>query len=350
MKKILALLAVILCLAMLSSCLFEIAVTKTVVDAFVFANELKRAADGTYEEIEEADLPKSNIQVIDRTRAFASAKSFPQFEDARYHLPEKKTADQERRYYGTGNCETLSGNFTVALFFVGDDESDWSEDEVEEYTEATVLPALEFVKKQADSWGVEVDFSVWRFASCFDPELDLQYDGVVYHSDSEGGSSEDVMERMSESFGYEYELGLYRALEASRQDFGVIPFFILDKTGRSCAFTYASVSGVYGSEYALLFSERTDGRDPTPATFAHELLHLFGAEDMYIPNERAALARRLYSEDIMYMKTTDIKRMNVGEFTAYALGWTDKAPQVCQNEQWYENYEGYEDYRAREDK
>ena len=74
-------------------------------------------------------------------------------------------------------------------------------------------------------------------------------------------------------------------------------------------------------------------------TIAHEILHLFGAEDYYDPYgdypEREKLAKELYPNDIMFGTVTDMNNVNVGNYTAYSVGWINDLPQECDTENWW---------------
>ena len=75
-----------------------------------------------------------------------------------------------------------------------------------------------------------------------------------------------------------------------------------------------------------------------PAVYAHEILHQFGAIDLYegsgdfSPDNCAYVAER-YPDDIMYAAYDDGGRLRydeirleVGPVTAYYLGWLDELP------------------------
>ena len=86
----------------------------------------------------------------------------------------------------------------------------------------------------------------------------------------------------------------------------------------------------------MIYSGFTDtSRDSGSDTIAHELLHLFGAEDFYYPESREALAKEVYPEDIMLCDMPDLDHFTLGEYTAYTLGWTDSVPDVCQDPGWW---------------
>ena len=90
---------------------------------------------------------------------------------------------------------------------------------------------------------------------------------------------------------------------------------------------YDRVRREYAAERMVCFAEYPDGRPTATATYAHELLHLFGAGDLYFPydqtEERKELAQRYFPSDIMLRVDYDIQQLMVGPFTAFRIGWRD---------------------------
>jgi len=69
-----------------------------------------------------------------------------------------------------------------------------------------------------------------------------------------------------------------------------------------------------------------------PSEIAHNLLHLFGAVDLYKSevrksNNKIKLAEKFFPKDIMQDPyARDLKQLEIGEFTRYMIGWTDDLP------------------------
>lgn len=91
---------------------------------------------------------------------------------------------------------------------------------------------------------------------------------------------------------------------------------------------YKPVSERYRAERMVCFTAYPDGRETSSATYAHEILHLFGAGDLYFPydkdSRRKDHAQRLFPNDVMFRVDYDMTRLNVGPFTAYRIGWTNR--------------------------
>jgi hypothetical protein len=109
-----------------------------------------------------------------------------------------------------------------------------------------------------------------------------------------------------------------------------------------------------GRSHALPFTERGDARDHFlegcvlyrrwedgddylwPPVIAHELLHVYGAWDLYpdAPSVRppqAHMAGRLFANDVMRVSRRDIRGLQVGALTAWRIGW---APE----KEWFEGF------------
>ena len=63
------------------------------------------------------------------------------------------------------------------------------------------------------------------------------------------------------------------------------------------------------------------------ATVAHEILHLFGAEDFYEPEARAVEARRRYPDAVMLQSNRALTDVTISDYTAYKIGWTQEQPE-----------------------
>lgn len=64
------------------------------------------------------------------------------------------------------------------------------------------------------------------------------------------------------------------------------------------------------------------------------MLHLFGAEDFYTPHARKEIAEKKYSKDIMLHQEYEIQKNNIGDATAFYIGWTDTVPEVLYDRNW----------------
>ncbi len=321
-KKIISLILAVLCALMLfSACVWDL-----------LPSEIPKA-DAT------TPTPTIDIPITDCPYSFLNSSVIHEGEDTEYEfIPDVCETDPKRIFYNAGTSTLLEGKKIVALFFVNDGASTWNEADSKSFINRAVLPALDFTEHQADIWGVELDFEVWSFSTFFD------YDGIVNPNLNIGGSTKDVMIQVAESLGYSGDMALRWALLQRAGGTDVVPIFIVNKSGTSYARSGYIVGTARICEHAVIFN-RKGILSSLDVTFAHELCHIFGAEELYKPESRYNLALPLYPYDIMCMESHNLKNLKIDDYTAYALGWTDTAPSICENDAWYRDYEYYKLYR-----
>lgn len=92
--------------------------------------------------------------------------------------------------------------------------------------------------------------------------------------------------------------------------------FAINRASR--AYALPERQNVYrDSEYCVTFRSYELALQRPHIVIAHEILHLFGAADLYTPQNVAALAKIYFPQSIM----DDGETMD--EITRYAIGWTD---------------------------
>lgn len=253
-------------------------------------------------------------------------------------LPEIIDTYQEeyRPNYMLGNCRNLKGNPLVVLLFIDDDESSWSAEQVTEYTNKHVNVGLQYLEDKAKEWNVDLNFTVKSYSTPLS-EYTLKYEGSVIRDLRISGSSKDVLDQAARDMGYPSNWELYSKFKTEHGgNDDVIFLTFINKAGKSYTRHFISTGRTSYSEHCVLFSDYLEGDSfgCRASTVAHELLHLFGAEDFY-NGYREFLAYQIYPKDIMLWMPTDAYENEIGDFTAYTLGWTDTIPQICYNEYWW---------------
>jgi len=237
-----------------------------------------------------------------------------------------------RPYHGLGTNDILEGDRQVHLFFIDDNESQWDEASIEAFTQKQILLGLDFLEDEAQRYGISLNFSIKKYATVFDEGYELHYDGIIKDGDN-GSHTLDLHKCAARALGYENEVELHDELYMKNGYCEVVFLFLVNKDGVAYAFQQAEGSRFYPIvEYATVFVNYLD-RDfdldeitHAAASVAHEILHLYGAADLYEPYERKNTARMLYPEDIMLLDYLNVDEMNLGEFTAYSVGWRSHAP------------------------
>ncbi len=291
------------------------------------------------------DVSTNEISVIDKNFSFVNGRIYPEKSNTEFVFsPTLKKTDPKRIFYGAGTCSFLMNKKVVALFFIDDNSSSWDQGSIQQFTDKSVIPALEFLEKEALSWDVDLQFEIWRFSSALSKGVKLKYNGNVNPDLFDGGSTKDLLTQTANIFEYSCDMAFRWALEQKADGTEIIPIFILNKEGVSYARNNYIVSDVDAAEHAVVFSDNKYGSTDQAATFAHELLHLYGAEELYTPVQRYNLAIQLYEKDIMCLETRKIDKLKIEAFTAYTLGWNKKIPAICNDQDWYcDTY--YQNYR-----
>ncbi len=302
-------------------------------------------ANGKTEDSSFENTVEYSVSVTDISSDFIGSDVLPENEKTEYeYIPTLKETDPKRIFYGAGTCSYLTGKKTVALFFVDDGKSSWDKASVIDFTQNDVLPALDFLLREADAHEIELSFEVWRFSNVLSNGLNMKYSGTVNPDLNKGGSTKDLFSQAAKSFGYSSDMAFRWALTEKSGGAEIIPIFLINKSGVSYARNVYIVGKVTQAEHAVVFSKSQEGPRNQAPTFAHELLHLYGAEELYIPVKRYNLAKNLYQNDIMCLETRNLEKLKIEGFTAYALGWTETVPEVCNDQDWYtDNY--YQNYR-----
>ena len=202
--------------------------------------------------------------------------------------------DSKTHYYlqrkGIGYCEKLTGDVHILFVWVDDALDAWNESE-----KKAVLPVLErgmdTLETQAASYGVTLSFAQTYTEAVIDIEAD----------EFENDWKNDALV----AAGYKSVGETQQELEQKHGVSSVPIVFLINRNGRAYAY---SRSGERGAESVVLYAS-------DPYAFTHELLHLYGAEDLYVLDETVELAERLLPDSIMHDGD------KIDDLTLYLIGW-----------------------------
>jgi len=243
----------------------------------------------------------------------------------------------ERGSYGFGTNIKLSGDIDVYVFFMDDDESSWSVYETDAFMRESVSVALEFIKDKGAEWGININFTVFEYSTAQEGGFEMRYDGKVNKDLNVGGSTKDVLEQAARCIGYASADEMHENIIKNNGGREVIYLTAIEKDGISYTRNQTGGSGRY-TEHCVLFAEKVAffnvAMVSMPDTVAHEIFHLFGAEDLYKPSARERAASEICPNDIMLLDTRNMEKLDVGEYTAYTVGWTEEVPMECYIEEW----------------
>jgi hypothetical protein len=231
-------------------------------------------------------------------------------------VPGERRANQVSKR-ASGSAAKFLGDVVLYELYVADDMSDWQMPKRREVDDR-IATAISFLQLHArlHHQGLSIQRVQGKSVKVAgrlptDPHADPRWtEGVILQGT--GKSSAELVQNLREK----------RAADA------VAICLHLDRPGISYNLAYYDrVDPVYASERMVCFRNYPDGRATAAASYAHELLHLFGAGDLYFPydssQERVLDARRWFPSDIMLRVDYDIGRLTIGPFTAFRIGWRD---------------------------
>ena len=220
------------------------------------------------------------------------------------------------------------------IIFIDDNESNWNDHDKNLFIEKKFIPSMNYLSNQGSAYNVTLkkDYKV-----C---ENSATYNGIIEVEAVQNEVQYDIFTQVASSLGYESPKDMNDSLKKKFDVKQVAYLFAVNKEGRSYKLSHSQTAIERKYEFCVFFSQSIGYADTTCySTIAHEILHLFGAEDYYDPYgdypQREKLAKELYPNDIMFGTVTDINNVNVGNYTAYSVGWINELPQECDTENWW---------------
>lgn len=211
--------------------------------------------------------------------------------------------------------------YSVYLDF---EENAWTQED-REFQAGQLSLALDWLREQGKEYGADLNLTTQQE----DPALACQasYNGPI-------GDGESPL--ISEFDRWAQEVCRQLSEKSDQERVGVL--FFLPATGQSYTVVYKPEYGNdYYYEYSVIFQYRPhtlENQWPGPAVLAHEILHLFGAVDLYpgqqsLSQELAEQVTQRYPDEIMYTVYQEGKTVSLEEitqqlspFTAYRVGLT----------------------------
>lgn len=226
-----------------------------------------------------------------------------------------------------GSAPALDGKIYVLTCYVT--ETGWSDEEVESYS-SMLLEAEDWLVSQAKNYGKDVSF-VNGTAGLDKP---LVMENIVSGTGS-GDEPVDLVSKLMPAIGYENGLKFVEWVNDNTDCNGCLMLMVANKPGRgySMAYKEAYDRKLYFLEGIMLYTSFDSETPSCAASIAHEMCHLFGAEDLYATfiqtAENEARARELFPDDIMLRVSYDISSLKIDRLTAWLVGLTDEM------EDWY---------------
>ena len=225
----------------------------------------------------------------------------------------------------------LKGLIYMVVVFMDDDESSWTTKDIQYYKTDQITPNCNFIEAQARKYGHTAYLIPKYFQS--NEKVQLKYKGIF---DDNYYKRIDALDQVAKCLGYKNKNEFNASIEQETKGNQVIYMIILNKDGHSVAYCDSINRKKDFIQHCICRNCYGSGRRKDhEGSFAHEILHLFGAEDYYKPPKIKELATKLCPNDIM-LKIHDYIDMNtIDKYTAYCIGWLDDYPEQYKNTDWF---------------
>lgn len=230
-----------------------------------------------------------------------------------------------------GSARTLTGVIYPLTIFISDKDNTWPSDAKNMILQKRTL-ANDWLTRQATFYGVDLRFL---------PGGSYGYieDVVVDYIPISHGTGEEYslwVEFLLRKIGWNEPQKLYDYILSVTFFTNLHVEIYANSVGRGYAMAYRSTGINASNNLEGIFCYRFDSNKDELSSYeiAHEVLHLYGAWDLYqtfeVSKQQEQQAERFFSYDIMHRYSRDIEELIVGPLTAWRIGWTNSY------EPWYE--------------
>lgn len=240
-----------------------------------------------------------------------------------------ETLGNPRSSYGLGSAPYLEGTNLLVSMFVTTPESGWSEEEKQTILNK-ISVATEYIETKAAEYGTELQL-IYDYK---------EYPGLYAEATTDFCINEetDFLDRLDEEIALWFETSIdYDALLTEYQAEGIATMVLVNNPGISYAIVYDGTDNIKESLVLFTGDYYNGGKQEKPVTYAHEIMHLFGAHDLYEEAEFTAevtdYVEQTYPKEIMLTvtgsgNTNNVIDADLSPITAYHLGWIDETDEI----------------------
>ncbi len=237
--------------------------------------------------------------------------------------PEPGELGNPRSSYKLGSAKSLEGKNLIYSLFVDTPDAKWTDRDKKKALQNLEI-AKEYIETEAKSYRKKVDLVV-----DFEENEDLTGSARINFSLKDGEDYEEALdEEITAWFDEQID---YEALCKEYKAKGIATIVFVNHKGNTYAICYDGVDNP--QESLVMFAGEV------PAVYAHEILHLFGAHDLYedaeYTEEVCEYVKKAYPDEIMYTVKGEDGRLNSSEIqnelspiTAYHLGWVSYIEEI----------------------
>jgi len=228
-----------------------------------------------------------------------------------------------RSSYGLGSAEYLKGSNLLYSLFVETPAGGWEYEEREQTLE-TLQTAVIYIEETAKEYQAETELIYdWQQYDDLTEMVKINFEAAD-GKDYEDRLDQEIACWVEELVDYDYLMEKYNAE-------GIALLVFINNPGTSYAIVYDGEDNP--KESIVMF-----GNEP-PSVYAHEILHVFGAHDLYedgeYTQEVTEYIEAAYPLEIMRTVTDERGRTYndrivnwISPITAYHLGWIDDTEEI----------------------
>ena len=237
--------------------------------------------------------------------------------------PEPGEPGNPRSSYKLGSAKSLEGKNLIYSLFVDTPDAKWTDRDKKKALKNLKI-AKEYIEAEAKGYHKKAELVV-----DFEENEDLTGNARIHFSLKDG---EDYEEALDEEIAGWFEDQIdYEALTKEYKAKGIATIVFVNHKGSTYAICYDGVDNP--QESLVMFAGEVS------AVYAHEILHLFGAHDLYedaeYTEEVCEYVKKAYPDEIMYTVKDEKGRLNNSEIqnelspvTAYHLGWVNYIEEI----------------------
>lgn len=235
---------------------------------------------------------------------------------------------QNNDRWSSGSAKQFIGEVVTLVCFISTPDNDWTDEEKSKAI-AGIDEGNMWLMKQSEEYNVDLKISNY----IINPEDDIKFDTIESGSGS-GKERVDWIYQIVQKLGYRNSKQATKKFKKKYGD-NVHMIVMAKMHGRPYAIRYAR--GLNKKKYFLegliIYNEYYPGVPiPIPAIYAHELLHIYGAWDLYKTyaqtGDRQAKATELYPNDIMLRVDHTLMNLNIDKLTAWLIGWNKQEEEL----------------------
>jgi hypothetical protein len=232
-----------------------------------------------------------------------------------------------------GSAYKLSGKIYTLSCFVSGPNEEWTYNEKLEMLDL-LKEGQKWISAQALKNSISVEFNE---SGSFGLNKDIKLSRIERGTAS-GNESVDWVSKVFYTIGYKsiFDFDSWIKKNTKADNYQVIIFVKGKGNGYAMAYSTEMKKDKFYVEGAVLYEKYNGGTKLASSSIAHEILHLYGAWDLYKTfnqtegNEERA--RALFPNSIMLRTSYNINELNIDNLTAWLIGWNNNP------KEWYETF------------